>query len=238
VQPDVVIIDTLVAVNAVPEDSNSMMRRVMAELRQICRRQNAAMILTHHDRKSGLDDGEDGDTNNARGAGDITNAVRFEFAVKKMTSAEAQRFGLNPKARTSYFRLGSLSSKVNYVAADEAEWFERVTHIVGEQAVAACIPWAPPDAFEKLTIAIINTILDDIDVGLPNGVRYSDANAARDRAAWKVVQKHCPEKAEAEAKRIINTWVRNNVLTSKKYMNNDRREEEMGLYVDPVKRPK
>jgi hypothetical protein len=237
IRPDVTALDTLVAINAVPEDNNTLMRRVMATLRRTARAHEMAVILAHHDRKGGSGD-EDSDQASARGAGDITNAARFELAVKKMTSAEAERFNIDPKERASYFRLGSLGSKLNYVAADEAEWFERVTHVIGGEPVGACIPWTPPDAFEGITIAMANAILDDIHTGLPNGVRYSGANAAKTRAAWKVVIKHLPSKTRKEAQKIINKWVKNEVMISESYLNEKRRETEHGLRVNQAKRPR
>jgi hypothetical protein len=237
IRPDVTALDTLVSINAVPEDNNTLMRRVMAALRRPCRAYEMALILAHHDRKSGGDD-EDSDQSNARGAGDIINAARFELAVKKMTADEAKRFSLDPKDRAAYFRLGSLASKLNYIAADEAEWFERVTHIVSGQAVGACIPWIPPDAFDGITPPLANAILDDIDAGMPDGRRFSDSAAAKDRAAWKIVTKHMPDKTEDDAKRIIRKWVKNDVLVSEEYHSTVRGERELGLRVNPVNRPR
>src|SRR6516165_6349060 len=96
IRPDVLVLDPFVAISAVPESDNTLMRRVMGKLRQLTRSYEMALVLAHHDRKSGGGD-EDSDTDNVRGAGDIVNAVRFELAVKKMTTAEAERFNLDPK---------------------------------------------------------------------------------------------------------------------------------------------
>jgi hypothetical protein len=237
IRPDVTALDTLVSINAVPEDNNTLMRRVMAAFRRLTRAYEMALILAHHDRKSGGDD-EDSDQSNARGAGDIINAARFELAVKKMTTEEARRFNLDPKDRASYFRLGSLASKVNYIAADEAEWFERITHVISGELVGACIPWTPPDAFEGITTAIANAILDTIDTGMADGRRYSDSPAAKDRAAWKVVVQYLPDKTEDDAKRIIRKWVKTEVLEAYDYHNQARGEREHGLRVNQANRPR
>jgi hypothetical protein len=236
IRPDVTALDTLVAINVVPEDNNTLMRRVMAMLRRVTRAYQMSLVLAHHDRKSG-GDSEDSDQANVRGAGDITNAARFELAVKKMTVAEAERYNLDPESRSSYFRLGSLGSKLNYISAGEAEWFERVTHVISGQAVGACIPWSPPDPFDGITAAVANTIIDDIDAALPDGRRYSDSPAAKDRAAWKVVVKHLPDKTEKDAQRVIRKWVKNGVLVSVEYHNAERRETERGLQPTPQNAP-
>jgi hypothetical protein len=236
IRPDVAALDTLVSINAVPEDNNTLMRRVMAGLRRLNRACDMALMLTHHDRKAGGED-EDSDQSNARGAGDIINAARFELAVKKMTAGEASRFSLDPKDRTSYFRLGSPASKLNYVAADEAEWFERVSHVVSGQVVGTCIPWDPPDAFDGITTTLANAVLDEVEAGMPDGRRYSDSATAKERGAWNIVVKHIPDKTPDEAKRIIRKWVKNGVLVSEPYHNKARGEPEHGLRVNPTNRP-
>ena len=72
---------------------------------------------------------------------------------------------------------------------------------------------------------------------MPNGHRYSDANAARDRAAWAVVQRHCPHKTEAQCREIIRTWVKNGVLYRDDYEDPVKREPCKGLRLDTAKRP-
>jgi hypothetical protein len=81
-----------------------------------------------------------------------------------------------------------------------------------------------------------NTIIDEIDAGMPNGVRYSNAARAQDRAAWPVVVKHLA-RTEAQAKQIIATWVRNGVLISETYHDATERKDRKGLWANPTKRP-
>ena len=89
-RPDVVMVDPLVAINAVPRTNyNQLIRRVMTVLKiGLTQRFNCALVIAHHDLKAGGSN-EDSDQTNARGAGDIVNAVRFEFAVKKMSVQQA-----------------------------------------------------------------------------------------------------------------------------------------------------
>jgi hypothetical protein len=90
-------------------------------------------------------------------------------------------------------------------------------------------PWTPPDAWEDLSHSILNKILTDIDNGLENGSRYSNAAAATERAAWRVVVQHVPDRTEKQARGIIDTLVRNGVLIVKEYDDPVRREPVMGL---------
>lgn len=102
IRPDAVALDPLIAINAVPESNNTLMRRVMTFMRMGCAdRFDCALAINHHDNKSGGED-EDSDQSNARGAGDIVNAARFELAVKKMTAKQAEGWGIDARNPRSF----------------------------------------------------------------------------------------------------------------------------------------
>jgi hypothetical protein len=86
-----------------------------------------------------------------------------------------------------------------------------------------------------MTGTITNRILDKIDAGMPDGERYSAANAARGRAAWKVVADIAGKK-EGPSKEIVKGWLKSGLLKEEPYMTKHR-EEAMGLRVDDAKRP-
>jgi hypothetical protein len=103
--------------------------------------------------------------------------------------------------------------------------------------VQTVVPWNPPDTWAGLSSVALNAALTNIDAGMPNGQRYSDAPNASTRAAWRVVQKHCPDRSEAQCREMIKTWVRNGVLFNEPYDDPVERKERQGLRVDPEKRP-
>lgn len=103
-----------------------------------------------------------------------------------------------------------------------------MTYLEGDE-VQIVEPWTPPDTWGGLDDARTEHILADIDAGLPDGNRYSDANSAKERAAWKVVLKHASEKTEGQAREIIKSWVRNGSLESHDYENPKSRKPEKGL---------
>ena len=72
---------------------------------------------------------------------------------------------------------------------------------------------------------------------MPDGNRYSSAGAAEDRAAWRAVKEHAPEKSEADGRRIIKTWIKNGVLVSDDYLNPTTHKTAKGLRVVNAKRP-
>jgi hypothetical protein len=66
--------------------------------------------------------------------------------------------------------------------------------------------------WKEMTPEIANAILDKIDVGLPNGRRYSASPQAKERAAWRVVLEHLPALTEKQAREIVKTWVKKGVI--------------------------
>ena len=139
-----VALDTLISINAAPESDNSIMRRVMTLLRaDVAVHHDCALCIAHHDVEGGSDDTAN-DATNSRGAGDIINAARFELAVRGMTEQQAKDFGLRSEQRKWLFRVGSMDSKRNYGAPDDAEWFERLERDINGEGVVSCKPWTPP----------------------------------------------------------------------------------------------
>jgi hypothetical protein len=67
---------------------------------------------------------------------------------------------------------------------------------------------------------------------MEDGRRYSDAGNAKDRAAWPIVSKHCPEKAQAQCREIIRTWVAHGVLKVEEYYDQKDRKDVKGLFVN------
>jgi hypothetical protein len=138
------------------------------------------------------------------------------------------------------------SGKVNVAPhAAQAKWFKLIGVTIGNEnadypngdEVQTVAPWSPPDLWEGLGHNLLNDILTAIDKGLPDGNRYSDHSAARDRAAWKVVLQHAPDKTEKQAREIVRTWIKTGLLTIEEYVDPARREPTKGLKVNNAKRP-
>jgi hypothetical protein len=152
-------------------------------------------------------------------------------------------FDLSKEERVGLIRLDD--AKVNLMPRSaEVMWFQLIGVELGNGTaeypsgdnVQTVERWEPPDNFAGVSSAVWNTIIDEIDAGLPDGVRYSDAARATERAAWRVVVKHL-DRTEAQAKQIIATWVRNGVLISETYHDATERKDRKGLWANPAKRP-
>lgn len=237
---DVVILDPFVKLSGAPENDNGATDVVMKALVRIADRCNVAVLVLHHVKKGAA---APGDASNARGASSMIDAARFAVTVTGMTTDEAATMGIPDEERVRLIRVDD--AKANLVLkSPKARWYRLASINLGNGTsdypngdnVQAVEQWTPPDTWEGLDTATINDILNDLDAGI-DGERYSDANAARDRAAWKAVQAHAPDKTAGQCKAIIKTWVKTGLLTVEEYQSPDRREPTKGLSVDASKRP-
>jgi hypothetical protein len=243
------MVDPLIKAHALNENANDAMDYVCELLTMLSIEFNIGVDASLHARKGTL---AAGDADNARGASATRDAGRLGYTLTTMTEEEAETFGIGPEQRRLYVRLDK--AKVNIEPpAEKATWFKLVGVRLGNgtkaddgspggdypngDEVQTVEPWTPPETWADLSTSTLNAALTAIDAGLPNGHRYSDANAARDRAAWPVVQRHCPHKTEPQCREIIRTWVKNGVLYRDDYEDPVKREPCKGLRLDTSKRP-
>jgi hypothetical protein len=154
-----------------------------------------------------------------------------------MSEDEAQAFGIEPEERRFYLRLDS--AKVNLLPpAERAQWFRLVDVRLGNctpdypdgDRVQAIESWDPPDIWDGLDSEALKAVLDEIDAGLPNGRRYSNHNAVKDRSAWPVVQQHFPHKNEIQCRDLIRALLKRGMLREDDYDDPITRKSAKGLY--------
>jgi AAA domain/Toprim-like len=238
---DLVALDPFVKTHSLEENSNSAIDEVMNILTEIACDLDIAVDTPHHISKGPA---EPGNADKGRGASSQKDAGRLVYTLAPMTKEEAQLFGLTEKERRTLVRMDS--AKVNIAPPmDEARWFRLVGVALGNATtlypngdeVQAVEPWTPPNVWAGLSNRLLNTILTEIDAGLPDGNRYSDSPTATDRAAWQVVTRHAPDKSKPAARQIINAWLKSGLLTHHEYDNPKTRKPAKGLRVDDTKRP-
>jgi hypothetical protein len=237
-----VFLDPFVKAHAVAENANVQIDEVMTVLMVLAQRCNCAIDLTHHVAK-GLPD--PGNADRGRGASAFKDAARLVYTLTGMSREEAEGFGIGDAERRFLVRFDS--AKVNIAPpAAEATWFKLVGINIGNprpplyphgDTVQTVELWEPPNLWAGLPHPLLNQILDAIEVGLPNGQRYSGNNAATMRAAWPVVQQFAPGKSEGQARRIIAAWLRTGLLYEVEYSDPKRRAPVTGLRVNATKRP-
>jgi hypothetical protein len=240
-RPDLVVLDPYVKLHALEENDNGAMDFVCDLLATLAIEYDIAIDAPHHTKKGQL---TPGDADSGRGASATRDAGRLVYTLATMSEEEAEAFGINPEERASYIRLDK--GKVNLAPpARTATWFKLVgvrlengnDEYPNGDEVQTLEPWDPPELWDGLTSATLNAVLTNIDAGMENGQRYSNAPRAGKRAVWPVVQKHCPSRTEAQCKQIIGSWVKNGVLYNEEYDDQVERKPRQGLRLDTTKRP-
>lgn len=238
---DCVIIDPLVKAHSIEENSNSAVDGVLQLLSELAIRYDIAVDVPHHTSK-----GQDrpGDAHRGRGASALIDATRLAYTLTPMSEAEAQQHGISEGERRQYVRYDR--AKVNLAAIGGREtWFKLIGVRIGNETdmypngdeVQTVEVWNPPRLWADLPDARLNSMLTEIDRGLPDSTFYTAAPNASTRAAWQVVRKHAPEKSEQEARKVIQTWLRSGLLVEFEYNNPETRKTVKGLRVDNAKRP-
>lgn len=238
---DLIGLDPFVKLHALEENDNGSMDFVCDILVKLAIEFNIAVDVPHHTKKGQQ---TAGDADAGRGASAARDAGRLMYTLTRMADTEGETFGIPAEERRLYVRLDS--SKVNIAPpSGEATWFRLVgvhldngtTDYPHGDDVQTVVPWHPPKTWDGVSSVQLNAALDEIDVGLPNGQRYSDAPKATDRAAWSVVKRHCPDRTENQCREIVRTWVKNSVLASELYDDPIVRKSQKGLRVCHAKRP-
>jgi len=237
---DLLILDPFVKLHALVENDNADMDFVCEQLIAIAQGCNIAVDSPAHTHKGAI---AAGDADARRGASAQRDAGRLDYTFTVMSEDEAEKFGIHPDERKSYVRLDK--AKANLTRAIKAEWFKLVSVSLGNvtdlypegDAMQAIERWTPPETWGDVSAEALNAILNETEAEMPAGRRYSGKPQATDRAAWRVVQKYCPTKTEAQCREMIREWIKAGVLFEAKYHDPVSRKEEWGLFVDRNKRP-
>ena len=180
-QIDLVCLDPFVKTHSVPENDNGMIDQVVQVLTNLAVKYNIAVDTPHHTSKGPADPGN---ASRGRGASASKDAWRIVYSLAPMTEDEGRTFGISEHERRRLIRMDR--AKVNIAPAIEAKWFKLVGVNIGNATdiypngddVQTVSVWTPPDAFFGLDNLSLNQILNDIDAGMPDGNRYSNAPKA------------------------------------------------------------
>jgi DNA polymerase len=238
---DLVALDPFVKTHDVGENNNDAIDAVAQVLTNLAGKHNIAVDSAHHVSK-GVP--EPGNAQKGRGASSLVDAARLVYTLTPMSDTEAKAYGIKDEDRRDYIRLDK--GKVNITRSTRwTKWFKLIGVHIGNgnelyprgDEVQTVETWQPPEAFADVGADLQNAILNDIEAGMDNGQRYSNAAKADKRAAWKVVLKHCPDKTPAQAKEMIKAWVKSGILSDQPYDDPVERKERTGLRLDATKRP-
>lgn len=239
----VVIADPFAETFEGDENSNSEVKWAAIIWREVARRTATALKLVHHTPKgSGA---MAGNPDAARGGGALVGTARIVSTLFPLTEKDAAAMNIPERERLDYVQFND--AKTNYCKLENARWFKKktVTLVNGPPGddVGVLVPWTPPEDSAGMTTMDINSMLTETNGGImdehgnPSGRRYSSSPRSKDRAAWRVIQKHFPDKSEAQCRKIINAWLESGLLISKEYFDPVDHKMRTGLWVDDSKRP-
>ncbi|MHB2166082.1 AAA family ATPase [Alsobacter sp. R-9] len=244
---DALVVDPFAETFEGDENSNSEVKWVGTTWRdQVAKRTNAGIILVHHTRKYAGDMA--GDPDAMRGGGSLIGVGRVVCTLFPMTREEAGKLGVDEDDRSRLVRFDDAKANL-FLTTGKARWLRRVSislpngrdGIPGDE-VGALVPWTPPTVFAAHSYGDLNRALDAIergeidDDGNPTGWRFAmEARTLPNRRASTIVAEVLGIE-EPQAKRIVDEWIKNEVLVSRPYKDGGRKERK-GLFVNNDRRP-
>jgi len=208
---DVLVVDPFVSSHEISENDNVKIDAVAKRWKRLAIDAGCAIVLVHHSRKNG-----NGETTveDARGASALLNAARIGLTLNRMTTKEADEFGIKEQAeRRAIFRVDN--GKSNRSPAGNAQWFKIVSVDLGNATasrpsdyVGAVTAWTPPDPFDNVTIDHLKQVQALVADGY-----YRTSEQAKDwvgNVVAEIIGLDVDDPADKKkAKAIFKTWEAN-----------------------------
>ena len=213
----VVMLDPLVALHSMAEGDNpghaKLIRTLAAKVAKPC---ECAVDINAHTRKAGV--GQDTMTvDDVRGAGSIIYSARSGRILHTMNLAEAEKYGIDPEERLTYYRLER--AKANMAKRGTICWVHMIEVPIPNKpdgsygdTIAIPVMWTPPDAMAGITDTIASAIATEIGKG-----EYRRDVRAGSSWAGRLVGLRCgidieTKSGKARARVILETLIKTGVL--------------------------
>ena len=209
------IFDPAISAHSGLDENRSEMQALIDKFRFIAEVCDIPVVLVHHYRKSGIA----GDANSARGSSTVVDASRNVLTVDPMSEKEAAAMLSNPAERERYFSVSH--GKSNYALKRSRQWFriDSVTLVNGESAPTIAVAEFGGDS-GIMDPDDLESFLDEVDAGLPNGDRYTTSGKDEHRLDALLVRNYAVPKARA--KRVIENLVAAKVISLTEYTKANR----------------
>jgi hypothetical protein len=221
------IIDPMVKSHALTENDNGHMDQLGALANTIASDTKSAILLPCHFRKGG---GEDGARDAIRGGGALVDGARVARTLMPMTAKEAAAFAIPTDDAFRYVRI--TDAKANLAPKERALWFQLASIDLGNRdvhpayrtgdSVQAAKAWTPPAPFDGLDLTVMERIFARLRECPEPGWFYSTTRQAKFWAGSVIVDETGKTKAQAAA--ILDTWLKNGVLTEAGYKTPSRND--------------
>jgi AAA domain len=213
-------------------NSNVAIAAVASEISAIAERALIAVLVLHHLRK-----GATGSTDDLMGA----TALRANFRagcriLVRMTADEAEALGITDDP-WRYIRIAGTKEN-NAPPPDKATWFKLETipldnpspdYPAGD-SLAVMTSWEPRPLFEGMPPEAMVAVFDALTLS-----PHAESKRAKVIPWAGKPLMDLAGRSAAEAKRILDQWVGNNVLTKQEYTSREHRNTLTALIPDPVK---
>ena len=143
-----VIIDPWVSFNDINENDNVAMNAAVAAARWVADQTGAAIVLTHHIRKT---NGEDATVDSVRGAGSLIGAARAARIINKVSQEDAQKLGVSEHESLGIFRVDDGKANLAPPAANALYRRMHGVELPNGETVGVCIPFKMPDLFDGVS---------------------------------------------------------------------------------------
>lgn len=233
---DVLIIDPFVSSHEISENDNPKIDAVAKRWKRLAIDAGCAIVLVHHSRKNG-----NGETTveDARGASALLNAARVGLTLNRMTTSEADGFGIKEQAeRRAIFRVDN--GKPNRSPAGNAQWFKIESVDLGNARpqrpsdyVGAVTAWQPPDPFDNVTTEHLRQVQSLVADG-----DYRTSEQAKDwvgNAVADVIGLGLDDPADKrKAKSIFKTWEANGKFKTEMRKDGNRKDRPFVIVGEAV----
>lgn len=208
-----VIIDPWVSFNDINENDNVAMNAAVAAARWIADQTDAAVVLTHHIRKT---NGEDATIDSVRGAGSLIGAARAARVINKVSQEDAQKLGVSEHESLGIFRVDDGKANLAPPAAKAVYRRMHGVELPNGEYVGVCVPFKMPDLFDGVSGKDAQAVQRLIGAAAERGEPMrADARAkswAGNAVAVQLDLDLDKQHEKARAKAILKKWIETNVL--------------------------
>ncbi len=183
---DVLIVDPFVSTHEVEENDNNKIQQVANQFTRVANEANASVELVHHINKASGDGKGEVTADSGRGAGALKDKARAVRAINTMSEKEAEKAGIDPKDRFSYFRVTNVKSNMSK-RSGHADWYRIVSVDLGNgtkwsagDSVGVVEKWQWPseaDTADEVTTEQLEEIKWRISLG-PHGDNHQSKDWA------------------------------------------------------------
>lgn len=212
------IVDPFVRSHRVEENHNDQIDFVAALWAHIADQADCSILLVHHFKKGGLS----GDASAFRGASALIDASRAAVTLSPMANDEADKLGIGEKDRWRYVRVDN--AKLNLAPPPaSALWLElqgvALNNATAERQgdnVQTVQRWSAPSAWDGISWADIEHVLNEIETGMEGAEFYALARQSKDRWAGTLIVARCG-KTEGQAVHILKKWKETGLVEDGQY---------------------